>query len=284
MCRSLPVGPRARHSSGAARLAAEGPARSRHSCSRSSPTSSAVEGILRSCGAGSQREMTFQTHPTSRRPPPSPSWSSGDDSAHRRPDARARDRDCRGRDLPPPCPACGRRRWAIRWAKPSRLGPYQAQPGASVGVAIWPDLQAFLCLKRRRTPCLTRERSQLRNPPRPSSRRPANAGFLRSGARFVCEPGRTTLIPSGWNTQYRSNRRPGGRRRGALRPRTRASPAHTSGSGSGAGRAPSRAPGGRAGEVALERSRPASDLRDDAAGRRPAFECPAYARNPPVEL
>jgi hypothetical protein len=155
-------------SSRAARLATEGPTRSRHSCSRASPTSSAVKGILRSCGAGSQREMTCRTHPTTRRPSPSPSWSSGDDSAHRRPDAHARDRDCRGRDLPPPCPACEPLRWAIRWAKPSRIGPYQAQPGASVGMALWLDLQAFLGLKRQRTPCFTRERTLVRNQPRPS--------------------------------------------------------------------------------------------------------------------
>jgi hypothetical protein len=146
------------------------PARSRLSCSRSSPTSSAVEGILRSCAIASRREMTYRTHPTTRRPSPSPCRSSGGDSAHRRPDAGARDRDRRGRDLPPPCPAPGTRRWAIRWAKPRRIGPYQAQRGAPVGATIWPDLQAFLCLKTQRTPCFTRERTLVRNQPRPSER------------------------------------------------------------------------------------------------------------------
>jgi hypothetical protein len=145
-------------------------ARSRLFCSRSSPTSSAVEGILRSCAAGSQREMTYRTHPTTRRPSPSPCRTSGDDPAHRRPDARARDHDRRGRDLPPPCPASGTRRWAIRWAKPSRIGRYQAQRRARSCATVCLDLQAFRRLKAPRTPCFTRERSQVRNPPRPSQK------------------------------------------------------------------------------------------------------------------
>ena len=110
-------------------------------------TASAIYGILRSCAAGSQREMTSRTHAATRRPSPSPCRSSGDDSAHRCPDARARDRDRRGRDLPPPCPACGPRRWAIRWAKPRRTGPYQAQPGAPAYPAIWPRFAGISALE-----------------------------------------------------------------------------------------------------------------------------------------
>jgi hypothetical protein len=81
--------------------------------------------------------MTYRAHARTRRRSPSPCRSSGGVSIHRRPDARARDRDGRGRDLPPPRRARGFRRWVIRWAKPCRVGPYQAQRGAPVGAAIW---------------------------------------------------------------------------------------------------------------------------------------------------
>jgi hypothetical protein len=116
----------------------------------------------------------------SSRPPYS---SSGDDPARRSPDAGGCDRDRGGRELPPRGAACGSRRWAIRWAKPSRVGPYQAQRRAFSRVTVWPDLQAFRGLGTPRTPCFTRERSQVRTPPRPLPDTPQRRRRERTGER-----------------------------------------------------------------------------------------------------
>jgi hypothetical protein len=117
--------------------------------------------------AGSQRVMTHRAHSRTRRQSRLRCPSSGDGSARRRPDAGGCDRDRRGRDLPSLGVAGGPRRWAIRWAKPSRIGPYQARRRALTGANIWSVLQVFHRLEAPRTPCFTRERSQVRNPPRP---------------------------------------------------------------------------------------------------------------------
>jgi hypothetical protein len=109
--------------------------------------------------------MTYRAHPTTRRPSRPLCPSSGDDPASRRPHAGGRDRDRCGRDLPG---LAGRSRWAIRWAKPCRIGPYQAQRRAPNRATVWADLQAFRRLKAPRTPCFTRERTVVRNHPRPS--------------------------------------------------------------------------------------------------------------------
>jgi hypothetical protein len=131
-------------------------------------------GILRSCAAGIQRVMTHRAHPMTRRPSRPPCPSSGGRSASCDLAAGGCDRDRRGHDLPPRGLARGSRRWAIRWAKPCRIGPYQAQRRARTGASIWSDLQVFRRVKGPRTPCFTRERSQVRNPPRPS-RKAANS-------------------------------------------------------------------------------------------------------------
>jgi hypothetical protein len=117
------------------------------------------------------RAVTHQAPVTTRRPPLPSSASSGhDDTARHDPQAhglRARTSPAQRRPL-----RCrgGAGRWAIRWATPRRIGPYQAQCRALSGTADWADLQVFRCLEAPRTPCFTRERSQVRNPPRPSSK------------------------------------------------------------------------------------------------------------------
>jgi hypothetical protein len=61
--------------------------------------------------------------------------------------------------------ASGRRggldRWAIRWAKPGGIGPYQAQPRAVSGAPVVSDLQVFRRLEARQTPCFTRDESPI---------------------------------------------------------------------------------------------------------------------------
>jgi hypothetical protein len=121
--------------------------------------------------------------------PPSGRESSGDDSPSRRPESGACDRDRRGRDLRPLGVAGGSRRWAIRWAKPRRIGPYQAQRRTLTGATVWPKLQVFRRLKAPRTPCFTRERSQVRNPPRPSARKPRSGRVSRLRDRRGSRPG-----------------------------------------------------------------------------------------------
>ena len=102
-----------------------GSARVRRSCCRWSPASSVVERILRSCAAGSRRVTMHRADPTTRRPSRPPYPSPRDDLASGRPDVGGGDRDRRGRYVHPHGLAHGTRRWAIRWAKPRRIGPYQ---------------------------------------------------------------------------------------------------------------------------------------------------------------
>ena len=145
-----------------------GRAGSRLSCCRWSPTSgSVIGGILRSCAAGSPRAMTHRAHPTTCRPSWPPCASSGRRSARRRPRCgRLRSRPSR--------PRLGTR---LSCGRISPLGhslgqtpPYWAVSGASrdiCGLSNLLDLQVFRWPDGRRTPCFTRERSQVRNPPRP---------------------------------------------------------------------------------------------------------------------
>jgi hypothetical protein len=112
--------------------------------------------------------MTDHAHPTTRRPLRPACPSSADDSPSRCPDAGACDRAHRGRDPSLHDRTCGSPRWAIRRAEPCRIGPYRAQRRARSGPTVWVDLQAFRRLKAPRTPCFTRERSLVRNQPRPS--------------------------------------------------------------------------------------------------------------------
>jgi hypothetical protein len=84
--------------------------------------------------------------------------------------------------------ARGHRRWAIRWATRSRTGLYLAHsaPPATLSDAV--NLQVLSGSMPSRTPCFTRERSQVRNPPRPSWESPAQAGFLRLGGSALDAP------------------------------------------------------------------------------------------------
>jgi hypothetical protein len=83
----------------------------------------------------------------------------------------------------------GAGRWVIRWAKPGRIGPYQAHPRTLLTSRVWYDLQVFPCLKARRTPCFTRERSQVRNPPRTCPKSPAGTRFAELWSRVAASAG-----------------------------------------------------------------------------------------------
>ncbi len=71
--------------------------------------------------------------PTTRRPSRPPYPAPRDDLASGRPDVGGGDRDRRGRCVQPHGLARGSRRWAIRWAKPRRIGPYQARRKTPAG-------------------------------------------------------------------------------------------------------------------------------------------------------
>jgi hypothetical protein len=60
------------------------------------------------------------------------------------------------------------RRWAIRWARPSRIRPYRAASHATATRWDTGYLQVFSAGMPLRTPCFTRERTLVRNQPRPS--------------------------------------------------------------------------------------------------------------------
>jgi hypothetical protein len=157
---------------GQARASAAVAGRARHRFSWSDPA------IMR------RREppvTTHPAHPTTRRPscPPCPSF--GHDSASRRPHAGGCDRGRRGREVPRLDLASRSRRWAIRWAKRRRIGPYQAHRESPTGAASCLDLQAFRCRERQRTPCFTRERTVVRNHPRPSSKGLVSRHFAAMG-------------------------------------------------------------------------------------------------------
>jgi hypothetical protein len=131
-------------------------------------------GILRSCAGA----VTHRASERTGRPrPPSKASSGHDDTVRRGSQARrSRPRSSPAQRVAARCRG-GAGRWAIRWAKPSRIGRYHAQHRALAGLTIWPDLQVFRRSNGPRTPCFTRERSQVRNPPRPSEKWPL-AGTL----------------------------------------------------------------------------------------------------------
>jgi hypothetical protein len=118
-----------------------------------------------------RRDLTNQAPATTRRSSlPSGASARGCDTGRDRPQAPGlRSRPSPARGIASRCRA-GASRWAIRWAKPSRIGPYQAQRLALTGAGIWPDLQVFRRVEAPRTPCFTRERPLVRNQPRPSKR------------------------------------------------------------------------------------------------------------------
>jgi len=118
-----------------------------------------------------RRAVMHQARATTRRRPLPSSTSSGHgDTARHDPQVQR----LRARPSPAQRSACrcrgGAGRWAIRWVAPCRIGPYQAQRRALTGATVWSALQVFRRLGALRTPCFTRERSQVRNPPRPSKR------------------------------------------------------------------------------------------------------------------
>jgi hypothetical protein len=89
------------------------------------------------------------------------------------------------------------RRWVIRWAEPGRTGPYQAQRRAPARATILAHLQVFRRVDAPRTPCFTRERSQVRNPPRPSSEVPVNQHVSPARASTDVGPGKPQDPPLG---------------------------------------------------------------------------------------
>jgi hypothetical protein len=123
-----------------------------------------------------RRAVTHQAPATTRRPPLPSSASSGHgDTARHDPQAhRLRARSSPAQRSASRCRG-GAGRWAIHWAKPCRIGPYQSQRRVLSGATDWANLQVFRRLGASRTPCFTRERSQVRNPPRPSSGTSADA-------------------------------------------------------------------------------------------------------------
>jgi hypothetical protein len=141
--------------------------------------------MLRSCA----RAVPHRPPATTRRPPLPSSASSGrGDAGRHHPQAhplRARSSPahrsasrCRG----------GAGRWAIRWAKPCRIGPHQAQRRALTDATIWADLQAIRGLDAPRTPCFTRERTLVRNQPRPSRKGPISRHFVSRRAAPPIQP------------------------------------------------------------------------------------------------
>jgi len=78
--------------------------------------------------------------------------------------------------------ARGSNRRAIRWAKPRRIGPYRAQHHSPATLPDTAYLQVFSGSTPPRTPCFTRERSQVRNPPRPSLQKPRHGAVRDSRA------------------------------------------------------------------------------------------------------
>jgi hypothetical protein len=147
-----------------------GSASVRLSCCRWSPASSVVERILRSCAAGSQRVTMHRADPTTRRPSRAPYPSPRDDLASGRPDVGGGDRDRRGRYVHPHGLARGSRRWAIRWAKPRRIGPYQARRETPCGLAVTAVAGVFARERRDERHASPRERTVVRNHPRPISK------------------------------------------------------------------------------------------------------------------
>jgi hypothetical protein len=109
-------------------------------------------------------------------------------STSRRPRVGSCDHDRPGRRVHARRPARGSRRWAIRWAKPGRIGPYRAHHHSPATLPDIAYLQVLSGSTPPRTPCFTRERSQVRNPPRPSSELPAKRPFFWPPADLDSRP------------------------------------------------------------------------------------------------
>jgi hypothetical protein len=73
-------------------------------------------------------------------------------------------------------------RGSNRRAKPRRIGPYRAQHHSPATLPDTAYLQVFSGSTPPRTPCFTRERSQVRNPPRPSLQKPRHGAVRDSRA------------------------------------------------------------------------------------------------------
>jgi hypothetical protein len=147
------------------------------------------------CGgepATMRRAVTHQAPATTRRPPlpSSASAGHGDTEMHGPEAHRLRARSSPARRSASRCRG-GAGRWAIRWAKPCRIGPYQAQRRALTCATVWSNLQVFRGLGAPLTPCFTRERTLVRNQPRPSEKWPL-AGTLWQ-PRPRAPPGRRPL-------------------------------------------------------------------------------------------
>ena len=116
----------------------------------------------------------LRTRRRSRQPYP----SRGEVSTSDRPGAASSDHGRRGRCAQALGLARGSCRWAIRWAKPGRIGPYRAHLHTPATLPTLQYLQVFSTSMPPQTPCFTRERSPVRTQPRPSS---SDQGVVRYG-------------------------------------------------------------------------------------------------------
>jgi hypothetical protein len=146
-------------------------------------------GVLRSCaGAVTQHAPAARRRPT---PPSSAPSGHGDTGRH---GSQAHRLPCRSSPEQRTGSRCrGAGRWAIRWAKPRRIGPYQAQCQALSGAADWAYLQVCRRLGAPRMPCFTRERPVVRNHPRPSRRVAISRHFV--GVAVWAQYGRDSVFP-----------------------------------------------------------------------------------------
>jgi hypothetical protein len=134
-------------------------------------------------------DVTHQAPATTRRPPlPSSAPSEhGDNSRHDPHAYRLRARSSPAERSASRCRGVTDR-WAIRWAEPCRIRLYQGQRRTLAFAMVCVDLQVFRRLDAPRTRCFTRERSQVRNPPRPCEIRPSavtaeTRGVIRGSKR-----------------------------------------------------------------------------------------------------
>ena len=114
----------------------------------------------------------LRTRRRSRQPYP----SRGEVSTSDRPGAASSDHGRRGRCAQALGLARGSCRWAIRWAKPGRIGPYRAHLHTPATLPTLQYLQVFSTSMPPQTPCFTRERSPVRTQPRPSSSDKVSSG------------------------------------------------------------------------------------------------------------
>jgi hypothetical protein len=110
--------------------------------------------------------------------------------------------------------ARGSRRWAIRWAKPGRIGPYRAHHHSPATLPDIAYLQVLSGSTPPRTPCFTRERSLIRTQPRPL-RRPCRARRERATTKASLRGPRRGVVPGRTDDRLaprRHSRRRAGRR------------------------------------------------------------------------